>query len=546
MSHKRIRILAWGMPVVSAFAGLALFLDWVTHLNGPPDFAGLVQEFGLLVPFLLSVLGALFVTRQHGNTVGWLMIATGFGNVTDGLALLLRTYASAPANITPGLWLIVNLDEISWMFPLFAFFLIPLFFPIGGPPASRWNWIPKGAVALMVSGAFIAAFSPELNPGDGRWSIPNPVALPFVDRISDPFFAVFGIGVLGLVIGSAASLFVRYRRADPETRQQIKWLLAAVGLFVALYVPYGYINGGETTSAWLDLGSILTALAVPAAIALAIFRYRLWDLDVVVNRALVYGPLTTLLAGIFAVLIAVTSALAREFFGAQSQALGAAASAVVVAVIFQPMRTWVQGIVDKRFYPQKQNLDTGLVEVQPEYWAFLTQAQLLRIAGTHVRKAMGVAYAAFNLSSDGSTFRLQAEQAPSGGEPARVKLTLQQRDELHRKRVAANEDRGPAAGFVPVYIDRGEEVEVLGLMAVGARTNGRGYSGDDLKALADLGGEDWLGAECHPARRGGRRVGSEGADGIDRSVGCQGHRREVEFHENFEGRRTQTSMECTA
>lgn len=489
MNHTRVRILAWGITAISGLAGVLLFIDWVTHLSGPPDFRGIVQEIGLLVPFFLSLLGSLIVTRQHGNSVGWLMIITGLGNVTDGLALLLRTYASAPTIITPSLWLIVWLDEISWMFPVFAFFLIPLYFPTGRPPAGRWRWIPKLAIGLMVSATLVVTFSPELNPGDGRWSIPNPLALPLVGRISDPFFAVFGVGVLALVIASAASLFVRYRRADPETRQQIRWLLVAVGLFVTVYVPYSFFNSGEGSSAWLDLGFFLTALAVPLAIALAVFRYRLWDLDVVVNRALVYGPLTTLLAGIFAMLIAVTSALARQIFGAQSQALGAAVSAVVVAVIFQPMRTWLQTFVDSRFYPEKEDLASGLVEVLPEYWAFLNDRKLLQIAQDHLRRALGVDFTAVYLAVGSSGYKL-VQHGTTGQEiPVVLRLSSPQESELRRKRVVANEDGWEAVGYVPIFIDRRNTIDLLGLLAVGRRENGRGYSGDELKGMAELGGK---------------------------------------------------------
>jgi hypothetical protein len=489
MNHRRIRFLAWGITAVSALGGVLIFLDWITHLNGAPGFSGLVTQFGLLVPFLLSFLGALIVTRQRGNAVGWLMIVTGLGNVTDAVALLLRTYASAPTNITPTLWLIVWLTEISWMFPVFAFFLIPLYFPTGKPPAGRWTWIPKVTAGLMISAALVTTFSPTMTPGDGRWSIPNPIGLPSVGRLEDPFFAVFGVGVLGLVIGSAVSLFVRYRRADLETRQQIKWLLVAVGLFVAIYIPYGYLNSGESSSPWLDLGFFLTALAVPSAIAIAVFRYRLWDLDVVVNRALVYGPLTTVLAGIFAMLVALTSVLARQFFGTQSQALGAAISAVVVAVIFQPMRSRVQAFVDSRFYPEKEDLASGLVEVLPEYWAFLNDRKLLQIAQVHIQSALGIRMTAFYGAGGGSGYVLRPEGQPDKGLPMALNLSPTQEEALHRKRVVANDDGGEAAGYVPIFVDRKKVIELLGVLAIGERENGRGFSGDELKGLVELGGK---------------------------------------------------------
>jgi len=376
------------------------------------------------------------------------------------------------------------------MFPLFAFFLIPLYFPTGRPPAGRWNWIMKWTIGMWLTGALVGGvFSPDVGPGDGRWAMPNPIGLPFLGRVEDPFFNLWPIGIMVIVVGSAASLFVRYRRAGPEVRQQIKWLLVAAGLTMAFFVPFFFLSSGDSHSAWLDLGFDLVVVANPLAIAIAIFRYRVWDLDVVVNRALVYGPLTTLLAGIFAMLISVTSVLAKEIFGAQSQAMGAAISAVVVAVIFQPMRDWVQAFVDKRFYPQKRNLDTGLVEVQPEYWAFINQQKLLQIAQAHVRRTLGVTYTAFYLATDGSDFELALPGGGGEAEPARVGPTEKQASELRRRWVVESEGGGPAVGFAPVHIDRGEEIEVLGLLAVGARSNGRGYSGDDLRALADLGGK---------------------------------------------------------
>jgi hypothetical protein len=127
--------------------------------------------------------------------------------------------------------------------------------------------------------------------------------------------------------------------------------------------------------------------AVSALTGLARFRYRLWDLDVVINRALVYGPLTTLLAGIFAMLIAVSSELAKQVFGTPSQALGAAVVVVIVAVIFQPMRIRVQSFVDQRFYPQKGDLASGLVELLPGFWSSPDRQTLVSADEDHARRA---------------------------------------------------------------------------------------------------------------------------------------------------------------
>jgi hypothetical protein len=239
------------------------------------------------------------------------------------------------------------------------------------------------------------------------------------------------------------------------------------------------------------------------AISIAIFRYRLWDLDVVVNRALVYGLLTTLLGGIFAAVIAVITELGKNRWGEGSRAAGAAVSALVVAVVFQPLRTWIESKVNERFYPQKIDLATGLVEVQPEYWGFLDRPKLLRISMDHLRRVLGTKHAAFYLASGPADFRLELQVGDSAGGASSNAIMDKPRQELEKKRVIAAEGAGSLIGHVPVYVDRGNANEVLGLLSIGARENGKGYSGDDLHALAELGGK--IGLALNAIRLGSTR-----------------------------------------
>jgi hypothetical protein len=101
------------------------------------------------------------------------------------------------------------------------------------------------------------------------------------------------------------------------------------------------------------------------------------------------------MAGTFAMVIALTTELAKEALGDQSKALGAAISAVIVTVIFQPLRNRIEAFVDKHFYPQKMDLASGLVEIKPEYWGFLDQESLIRLAMEHVSSVLGMEYAAY-------------------------------------------------------------------------------------------------------------------------------------------------------
>lgn len=192
-----------------------------------------------------------------------------------------------------------------------------------------------------------------------------------------------------------------------------------------------------------------------------------------------------------------------------------AVSAVVVAVIFQPMRTWLQAIVDKRFYPEKEELASGLVEVLPEHWAFLNDRKLFQIVQAHVSRALGVDFTAVYLVVGDSDYKLVQDGKTSQGIPILLRLSSCQEAELRRRRVEANDDSGPAAGYVPIFIDRRNSIDKLGLLAVGGREKGRGYSGDDLKGMAELGGK--IGLALNAIRLGEETTAEEAKNrvGVD-------------------------------
>jgi GAF domain-containing protein len=129
------------------------------------------------------------------------------------------------------------------------------------------------------------------------------------------------------------------------------------------------------------------------------------------------------------------------------------------------------------------------VEIMPEFWAFLDRETLIPVAQEHVRAVLEVPFTAFYLASKDGKFELAGNE---GGQPdvlSRIEPTAKQEAELHQKRVVACDPPGPAVGYVPIHVDRGRAAQLIGLMAIGNRSDGRGYSGDELKALADLGGK---------------------------------------------------------
>jgi hypothetical protein len=460
-------------------------------MNAPPTLYELVEAIGwvLAIPLTFSGLGALIISSQPGNRVGWLMIIVALA-INIPVDLMLGRLPSPPDRLTTGLWLLLWVDNWSWIPVIFPVFLIPLYFPTGKKPSPRWKWVTGLALGLFLLFLVLTALMSEVTPYDGNWFLPNPLGFIPLSFFDGPFLIFWGVGLLTIVSASVISLLIRYRRTIGTERQQIKWLLFAGGVFVLVYAiifftsdPDAFIENG-----WTYLILVLSILGIPIAIAISIFRYRLWDLDVVINRALIYGPLTTVMAGTFAMVIALTTELAKEALGDQSKALGAAISAVIVTVIFQPLRNRIEAFVDKHFYPQKMDLASGLVEIKPEYWGFLDQESLIRLAMEHVSSVLGMEYAAFYLANNPDQFGLAGQQNGSAKGYPVVILSKKQRDELNGKRVVAGEGLGLLVGHVPIFIDRGKSNEILGLLSVGKRVNGRGYSGDDLKGLVELGG----------------------------------------------------------
>jgi hypothetical protein len=490
MKHGRARIIAWTLAGIVIVSSVASVIFWIAQVSERPTFYDWVEAlgWGLALPLVFSILAALIIARQPANRVGWLMMVVALA-INNPVTYWVQQVQSPPETVTTRVWLLLWLNTWSWVPVIFPIFLIPLYFPTGRVPGPRWRWVTRAVIGLGVFFILIAAFVEDIGQELG-WTLSNPIGLVPTDFLEGPFFILWGGALLTCISASVVSLFLRYRRTSISERQQIKWLLLAGAGFVLVYgLTFIFTDVSSwVTSGWVDLALVLSILGMPVAIAVAIFRYRLWDLDVVINRALIYGPLTTVLAGIFAMVIALTSELTKEALGDQSKALGAAISAVIVAVVFQPLRDRIEAFVDKHFYPRKLDLASGLVEVMPEYWGFLDRETLMQLAMEHVRSVLGTEHAAFYLATGPDRFQLASQLNGAAREHPMIMLSKKQHEELQKKRVIASEGMADLAGHVPLFIDRGKYNQLLGLLSIGARTNGKGYSGDDLKGLVALGG----------------------------------------------------------
>jgi hypothetical protein len=218
-------------------------------------------------------------------------------------------------------------------------------FPDGRPLRGWWMRIAWLTSAGILIGSVLAAVAP--GPLEESIDAMNPLgitSLPAGTR--DVANAITAIALVAGAIGAVASLVVRYRRADSETRHQLKWFLFAVAIWAVL-LPISLVAGDN----WTAIAAILALTLVPAAVVVAIRRYRLYEIDVLINRTLVYVPLVGIVAGLFAGLTALLQRVFTALTGNSSDA-AAVISALTLAAVFTPVRNWIQAGVDRRWKPE--------------------------------------------------------------------------------------------------------------------------------------------------------------------------------------------------
>ena len=339
------------LPWALAIGLFACLLATAVIAGQTPAFGGggvieLVAFFGIIGLWGVAnaTMGALIVLRRPRNPIGRLLLVggpllisvflgfalSGFRTLTDGSQDLLGGLAGWWASIA--------------FFPalLIAWPVVAILFPDGRLPSPRWR-LP---VTLVVVGEAIVSGISALRQGPVSPGLPNN---PFgVLGLSDAASAVISVGgtvlfLAALVLGVAA-IAVRWRRGDVLTRAQLKWLLGAIALGVVLF-PLGF--GGDVFNV-LDLLGVGSASLMPVAIAIAVLRYRLFEIDRIISRTLTYGVLTVVLVGTYLSGFALVQAFLAPFTSGGGP-VAVAASTLVVFALFQPLRRWLHVLMDRRF-----------------------------------------------------------------------------------------------------------------------------------------------------------------------------------------------------
>ncbi|HSK84185.1 MAG TPA: hypothetical protein VK902_12420 [Rubrobacter sp.] len=339
-STRAAAVRAWSLAAASLVLLLAAVrLSYLNRSAGPASVDGpnwLDYGFTVMVAAYLTV-GALVASRRPRNAVGWLLCAVGLATAVEAFTDTYRDYAEdmdlAGAEAASCLYA-VNPGALLAIF-------VPLVFPDGRLPSRRW----RPLLLLVVASVVVYVVDAALEPGG-----PDPLGVELPSNVYEVLVVVGIVSLIVGILGAATSVALRLWRARGQERQQLKWLVYATSVVVIgalgavlLPPPLGDVFYGVM---------IYGFAGMPVAVGVAILRYRLYDIDLVINRTLVYGSLSVLLAATYYGSVAVLQGVFRALTGGQST-LAVVASTLAIAALFVPLRRRIQGFIDRVFYRRR-------------------------------------------------------------------------------------------------------------------------------------------------------------------------------------------------
>ena len=348
---------AWLAWALCGMIGVLVMINLGLYLSDRPASDSIiklaVEIVWRIIPVIFAGVGALIISRQPRNTIGWLLMTPAIAFVViPPVDNYIGSFTTTPPP-TLSVWLAVWFQSWAWLLFIIPLLLTLLLFPTGKPLSPRWRWVTVWALGTVTYFAVMGMFLVEFQPENVTWTLPNPIG--FITDTLEPYIAIPLIFGLGLPLTCAASLFVRYRRAPAVEREQIKWLLYAGAIFTALYVPEIALMGGPEGLAG-EVGMLLTFLSmplIPVAIGIAILRYRLWDIDILIRKTLIYTVLTTILALIYFSSVILLQQAVGAITGIKNLPAITILSTLAIAALFTPLRRRVQDFIDRRFYRKK-------------------------------------------------------------------------------------------------------------------------------------------------------------------------------------------------
>ena len=450
LGGRRVAAIAWSACGLSLFFILCTLL--LDVLNGSLDT---LSSFAIVV-VANAVVGGLVASRRPANPVGWLFLGNAVCLSLNQLGGEYAAYlqSDAPPLARTAVWITIWPERLG---ATLLFIFLPLYFPNGRLVSPRWRPVAWLAVLFTAVVPIASAFM----PGEvvyGR-EIINPLGVEVLRPIWDLFETVALVMFFGLILIAVASLVVRFRRSEGEERQQLKWFMYAVSTVLVWFVVNRPIE--EAIPELLPVMDALVIAGVPVAAGIAILKYHLYDIDLVINRTLVYGTLTACVVGIYVLVVGYLGTL----FRVDGNLAVSLVATGLVAILFQPLRYRLQRAVNRLMYGERDDPYGVLSRLGQRLEGTLDPETALRTIVETVTQALKLPYAAIELERNG-TFEKVAEHGTLKGKAVELPLSHQ-----------------------------GQEV---GRLLVCARSPGEAFSSQDRRLLADLARQG--GSAAHAAR----------------------------------------------
>ena len=402
----RLAVLLWLLAMGATAAGLGLLAS--TNGASIPDSYGF-PGFTSLFAISYATVGAIVVARRPDNRVGLVLLAAG---LVAGVQTLYTEYAIVGVVVAPGslpgaeigAWL------TAWAWLPFVYLAGPVLlsiFPDGKFLSERWALVPLfGAIA---SSGFLLLTALRKGPLNNFSVTDNPFGI-LPSELANILMVPAAVAMTAAFGLSAASLVARYRRADLDRRQQLKWI-AVAAVVVGIVAPLGFGLGLGKAG---QIAFIVSLCGLPIATGIAVMRYRLYEIDTLINRALVYGLLTAVIAGLYTASIGLMQRLSRAVTGADSEAT-IVVTTIVIVVAFTPIKSRLQALVDGRFKEAKDpraQLEAFTKALESRMWRLDVRLVAQRLAEAIVA-SLGSAQAVLTVRQPGGSFELTAAKPDS-------------------------------------------------------------------------------------------------------------------------------------
>jgi signal transduction histidine kinase len=411
--------------LATGFAGASLLVATVsgllvaTNLDHAPEWPVFMEIIPLIAAY--SIAGGLIARRQPGNPIGWLFLLI---SVDTGLTALADAYAG---HHLPG-WAAAAWLQ-TWFYYLsypVGFSVLLMLFPNGHLPSGRWR--PLLGLAVLAAVSRLAVELLRIGPISGHFSATpllaaNPTGILPVNGETDAVVVASWLLSLLAMAGATVALLTRLARSRAEERQQMKWLALVAVMTVAAFLVH-FVLQVIWGSSLVDFGSVafhlLLIVGLPAATAIAILRYRLYEIDLIINRALVYGVLTIVVVGFYVGVVGVLGVLLQQRAGLLISLFATA----VIAVAFAPLRVRVQAAVNRLLFGTRRDPYEVLADLGRQLEATSADTPLLEAVAGTVARALQLPYVAIRVAADDAD-AIHAEYGTSSGESIVIPLVYQ-------------------------------------------------------------------------------------------------------------------------